>query len=309
MIGQADDNFGQSRDCVFDYFRRRTINRLTPSTYRREKISVPDAFPAPAIRDVAAFLRELAPPALAEDWDNVGLLVGDEAGPAAKIMTSLSVYLAVVEEAVRERADLIVSHHPFPFSALKRITTASIDGGLLWRLIRAGVSVYSPHTGFDSAADGINAQLARGLGLENIRPLAPIKGRPADGQGAGRLGEFREGATLVDLMASVKAFLRIETVQFVGSPHRLVRTVAVACGAGGSFVAQAAEAGADALVTGEARFHSCLEAESRGVALVLPGHYASERFALDDLASRLAKQFPAAHVWASAAERDPLRNA
>ncbi|HEY1067860.1 MAG TPA: Nif3-like dinuclear metal center hexameric protein [Pirellulales bacterium] len=262
---------------------------------------------APLIRDVADFLKDFAPPSLAEEWDNVGLLVGDDALPARRIMTCLSVYPAVAEEAIAKRADLIVSHHPFPFQAIKRITTSSLDGALLWRLIGAGVSVYSPHTGFDSAAEGINAQLARGLELQNIRPLAPIKGRPSDGLGAGRLGEMPAGSALAGLIAKVKRFLRVEAVQVVGAPDRPVKTVAVACGSGGSFLSAAAQAGADALVTGEARFHSCLEAEWRGVALVLPGHFASERFALDDLAQRLQAKFPDAVVWASEAESDPLR--
>ena len=82
---------------------------------------------------------------------------------------------------------------------------------------------------------------------------------------------------------------------------------AVACGAAGELLAVALAAGCEALVVGEARFHSCLEAEASGLGLVVPGHFASERFALEALAGVLTRQFPGIEVWASRQERDPLQ--
>ena len=87
----------------------------------------------------------------------------------------------------------------------------------------------------------------------------------------------------------------------------MLAQVAVACGSGGELLDAARRAGCDALLTGEARFHACLEAEAAGLALLLAGHYASERFALDWLAGDLQTQFPQAVVWASRRERDPVR--
>ncbi len=114
------------------------------------------------VAEVGAFMEAFAPKSLAADWDNVGLLIGDSARPAARIMTSLSLTSDVVEEAVAERVDLVIVHHPLPFRPLKTITTDSFDGGRIWRLASAGISVYSPHTGFDSAARGINQRLQAG---------------------------------------------------------------------------------------------------------------------------------------------------
>ena len=101
--------------------------------------------------------------------------------------------------------------------------------------------------------------------------------------------------------------MAIERLQIVGEPGQSVRTVAVACGAAGEFLDAARQNGCDAMVIGEARFHTCLEAEAAGMGLLLPGHYASERFAMDCLADVLAEQFPDVEVWASRRERDPLR--
>src|SRR5215213_1169316 len=125
----------------------------------------------PTISAVCSFLERLAPSALAADWDNVGLLLGDGAADVRRLMTCLTVTPPVVAEAVAEKADLIVSHHPILFRGAKRVSTASAEGRLLWPLARAGVAVYSPHTAFDNTAGGINDSLARRLGLTDVVPL------------------------------------------------------------------------------------------------------------------------------------------
>jgi putative NIF3 family GTP cyclohydrolase 1 type 2 len=102
-------------------------------------------------------------------------------------------------------------------------------------------------------------------------------------------------------------FLGIASLQTVGDLDRKRSTVAVACGAAGEFLDAARIAGCDAMVLGEARFHTCLEADAWEIGLLLPGHFASERFAVEALADLLARRFPDLHVWSSRAERDPLR--
>jgi putative NIF3 family GTP cyclohydrolase 1 type 2 len=87
----------------------------------------------------------------------------------------------------------------------------------------------------------------------------------------------------------------------------MVGRVALACGAADEFLADAARAGADAFLTGEARFHRALEAEALGIGLILAGHHATERPGVEDLAGRLAEAFTGLEVWPSRRERDPLR--
>lgn len=258
------------------------------------------------ITDISNFFATHTPLHLAEDWDNVGLLAGDPQQPVSRIMTCLTITPASAEEAIRERAELIVTHHPLPFKPLKRLTTEQTAGRLLWSLARAGVAVFSPHTAFDSAAAGINQQLAAGLGLTQIAPLVLSKNDPA-GLGSGRLGTLTTPQTLKQVAAKLALFLKIDGLQLVGDPIAQITRVAVACGSAGSFLPAAATAGCQLLITGETTFHTCLEAESLGMSLLLPGHFASERFACEQLAEVLKQQFPGLHIWPSRAEKDPVR--
>ena len=260
----------------------------------------------PTVGDIAQVLKQLAPLELAESWDNVGLLVGDSAWPAARVMTCLTVTPATVKEAIEQRANLIVAHHPLPFNPVRTITPDTTVGGLLLDLIRNSIAVYSPHTAFDSASAGINQHLAIGLGLQEIAPLkAALSGDPEEG--SGRCGLIGEPLTRRELAERTKGFLNVDRVKLSGPAEAPIVRVAIACGSGGSFLDAAIAAECDVLVTGEATFHTILEAEAREVGLILTGHFASERFALLSLADYLTDQFSDAHVWASRSERDPVQ--
>lgn len=363
------------------------------------------------VRELADWLEQFAPAHLAETWDNVGLLWGDPAATAGRVMTCLTVSGATAEEAVAERADLIVSHHPILFRGAQQVRADLPATAPLWSLGRAGIAVLSPHTAFDSTAGGINDGLCRRLSLADVVPLRPIAPPPAfkivvftpenDREavlagafeaGAGRIGAYNEcsfaipgrgtffgteaanpavgekgqretveelrlemvcpGAKLAAVLAAIQARHSYEEpaidvyplhtpsssdfgsgrlgrftdprsleefsiyvsrtlghipVYRVGDPRKMVRRVAVACGAGDDFLNDAARAGADVLLTGEARFHRALEAEALGVGMVLAGHYGTERPGVEDLAERIALAFPDLTVWPSQRERDPLK--
>jgi dinuclear metal center YbgI/SA1388 family protein len=365
-----------------------------------------------AMQTVAAiidYLEQFAPSSLAANWDNVGLLLGERTAAVERLMTCLTVTPESAAEAVAERVQLIISHHPILFRPVKRLTDATPEGRMLLALARASVAVYSPHTAFDNTRDGINDLLARRLGLRDIRPLRTQPGprqckvvvfvpdkdlqrvsdalfaagagtigqytqcsfrlegtgtffggegtnptigqkgrreearewrlevvcpesrisaaiaairqshsyeepafdvyplQPAPGQGEGRLGTLPVPQELEDLGRSLKTALSAGGVQVVGESQRAVERVAIVCGAGGEFIGDAVRARADVLVTGEARFHDCLEAKAQGLALLLPGHHATERCGVEELAQRLHQQWPALQVWASRREADPLR--
>ena len=261
-----------------------------------------------SVGDICKALGQIAPVCLAAEWDNVGLLVGDRKSAVTHIMSCLTVTPETVAEAIDKQAGLIVTHHPFPFAPLKTITTDTNLGTMLWQLAQAGISVYSAHTAFDSAALGINQQIAERLNLKDIKPLEPIndpQSAATEGLGTGRCGTV-EDASLAELAQRAKSVFNIESLHIVGGSERPLTKVGIACGSAGELIRCASRQGCDVLITGEARFHTCLEARALGIAMILLGHYASERFALDNLAATLADQFSELTVWVSTDEEDPL---
>ncbi|MFN4259336.1 MAG: Nif3-like dinuclear metal center hexameric protein [Gemmataceae bacterium] len=137
----------------------------------------------------------------------------------------------------------------------------------------------------------------------DVYPLRPL---PAN-VGEGRVGCLPHALPLQELARSVKDKLAAATVQYAGDPQRLVARVAIACGAGGDLLTAARHSGAEVFLTGELRFHDILAAEAAGLAVLLPGHYATERCGVEELAHLLRQRWPELHVWASRREQEPLR--
>lgn len=264
------------------------------------------------LNEILNFLANFAPIELSEDWDNTGLLIGQQNDPVDSIMTCLTLTPDVAEEAVAKGASLVVTHHPILFRAVKKLTDETSEGRMLLSLIRSGVAVYSPHTSYDSAYEGVNRQLADSLKLANVKPIRTIDDAASDKSddqpiGSGRFGDLPDAVSLVDFVELVKQALEIQNTWFVGDSSSTIRRVGIACGAAAEFMGDAARHGCDVLLTGEARFHACLEARTRGIALVLPGHYPTERPAMQNLAERLNQQFSELSVWASEVEADPVQ--
>ena len=129
---------------------------------------------------------------------------------------------------------------------------------------------------------------------------------PLSGNGEGRIGTLEPSRALGELAAAVKAALRTGPIQVIGDLQSAIRRVAIVCGAGGEMMPDALRGQADVFLTGEMRLHDYLHARAHGLALILPGHYATERCGVEDLAERLGKQFPRINVWASKRESDPV---
>lgn len=235
--------------------------------------------------DVIRQLERLAPPDTAEPWDNVGLQVGDSAAPLSVLLVCLEVTDAVVAEAEKEGAGLIVAHHPLVFRPLAAITTDRPLGRMLRRLLCAGIGVYVAHTNLDAAPEvGTAATLGRLLGLRDRRPLL------GEEPGLGLLGEVAEAATVRALAEQVRDLLEPARLTVVGKGAGPVRTVALMPGSGGDAVGPAADAGADVLICGDLRHHDALEARALGLAVIDAGHYATERPVVASLAGALRRR-------------------
>lgn len=256
------------------------------------------------VNDIITELQRFAPLELAEDWDNVGLLLGDTEQSVAKIMTCLTLTPDVAKEAIRENVQLIVTHHPILFRPVKCLTTETSEGRMLLSLAKNEVAVYSPHTAFDSAKFGINAWLCDQLGIQEPQSIRPIE--QTDDLGAGRFGMLAEPTSLDEFLTVVKTKFNLANLQFIGDRASTVQNVAVACGSAAEFLEDTARLGCDTFITGEARFHACLGARTLGVNMILLGHYASERPAVEFLAQYLQQKFESIEAFSSHDETDPL---
>lgn len=127
------------------------------------------------VQDVICHLEELAPLAYAEDFDNVGLLVGDRKNKVTGILVTLDTLEVVVDEALRKKCNLIVSFHPIIFSGLKRITGQTYVERTILKAIKNNISIYAMHTALDNAFNGVNNVISEKLGLINRKILMPQK--------------------------------------------------------------------------------------------------------------------------------------
>ena len=264
-----------------------------------------------ALAEVTAVLEAIAPLRLAADWDAVGLLIGSRRATIDRVMTCLTLTEAVAREAVRDRVDMIVSHHPLPFRPVGRITDDSATGRVLLDLLGNGIAVWSSHTAWDSAAGGINDQLAEFMQLTNVVPLGPDAIDPT--VGVGRVGEAPAGMTVADLarslmksLAAADASVTIAGCQIAGEATRPAGRVGIICGSGGEMVGAAQAAGCTTFLTGEIKLHDALAATAAGVSVIAVGHHASERFSMKVLARRLAESIPGSTCFSSRADVDPL---
>ncbi len=123
------------------------------------------------LSDLIGIISKIAPPSLAEDWDNVGLQVGDPSAEVRRVMVALDPCPAAVDEAIANSCQLLVTHHPLIFKPLKRISTADETGRLIHRSIGNNLAIVSLHTNYDIAENGVNDLLSRMLDLQGARPL------------------------------------------------------------------------------------------------------------------------------------------
>ncbi|MBQ7037901.1 MAG: Nif3-like dinuclear metal center hexameric protein [Clostridia bacterium] len=227
------------------------------------------------VQDIYTLLKQKAPIELAEERDNVGLLVGDATAEVSTVVVALDVTDAVIETAVQNKAELVITHHPVIFDPLKTVTADS----RVHRLIRAGISVISMHTNADKTVGGVNDCLAEKLGLSDVE-IAP--------DGMCRIGKLSASMTAEVFASYVSQCL--DTAVRVKAGTDMIRTVAL-CGGGGAAMVLPLLDVADAALTGEVKHHEWLSVPS-DKTLVDGGHYATENAITDRFCEWLQEDFP-----------------
>jgi dinuclear metal center YbgI/SA1388 family protein len=251
------------------------------------------------VREITAFMRQIAPEESAFSGDPVGLSIQfDPDMEVARVGVCLDITPEGAATAANVGANLVISHHPLIFRPVSTIDASSDRvSQTIVALVSSRTALYSAHTNWDRASGGINDTLAEMLGLTDIEPLAEF----GDANLA-RIGKLQTPVILSDFCTTVKSVLDCkdenELRYRLADQDRTISRVAVCGGAGAVFMNEAAKAGADVFVTADVRHHEFLDAAAIGLPLLDAGHGATERPGMVALLKRLSEQFPTLEtVW------------
>lgn len=244
-------------------------------------------------REIIEELDRLAPPSVACDWDNVGLLAGRAEKEVKRVLVAVDVTTEVVEQAIREQADMIITHHPLVFRALKKINDQHFISRRIVSLIQADISYFAMHTNFDCAPECMADLAAARIGLENAEPLevtGELAGVPI---GIGKVGTLKQPMTLAELAEQVKEAFELPFVLVYGEKQMTgkLSRAAISPGAGGSMIKHGLEAGADVLITGDIGHHDAQDALEEHMAVIDAGHYGLEHIFVPFMKRYLEEKF------------------
>ena len=226
----------------------------------------------PTVSQIVDRLAETTRPENTPDWDPVGIQLGDPDAEVRRVAVCHEVTEQVVAAVESQPVDLLVTYHPLIFRPTTRLLAGRSPGGRAFRLMSAGAALLITHTDFDAAPNGTADALA---GIFDIKDVRPFGGDPEIGlPPIGRVGRFDRPLGAVD--AVVTDEMGVAGVRITGDRHRLIENLAVVPGSGAELIEQAA-AVADALVTGDISHHRSVAAADLRLALVDPGHAATER--------------------------------
>lgn len=258
------------------------------------------------VADILKFVETLAPRTMKMDWDNVGLLCGSKATPVTKVLVALDPFEQVCQEAADWGAEVIVTHHPIIFQAMKAITEDTSIGRSILTLCRHGISAINAHTNLDCAPGGVNDVLAKKLAMVNIQVIDP-SGVDENGNEWGllRCGEVPE-QPLEAFLNRVKTLLGCEGLRYVDG-GKAVRKVAVGGGSCASGMLDALDAGCDTFVTADIKYNQFWDAQDLGLNLIDAGHFATENPVVAMLAEKIAAAFPEVEVKISEKHHDCMK--
>ncbi len=247
------------------------------------------------VSDFYEYINSIAPFETQESWDNSGFLVGDGEKEVKKVLLALDVTEPVLNEAAEKGAELIISHHPVIFGALKEFHPKNIA----FLAAEKGIAVISAHTCLDIADGGVNDCLAAALGLGNIIKVD-------DGEGLMRMGELENDVSCMEFVKYVAEKLNVGGIKYTPT-DKMIKKVAVCGGSGGDLYPFAMAAGADAYVTANIKHNLFIDMRRDGFCVLDAGHFCTENTVIKPLAEKVAKAFPDAEIIVSEVSEDPAR--
>ena len=254
------------------------------------------------VRDIAAAIEEFAPLGLQESYDNAGLIVGRYDDEVHKALLAVDVTEEVIEEAVECGCDMIITHHPIVFHALKRFNSSTYVERCVEETIRRGIVLYAAHTNLDSTPNGMSWRVGQMLGLEN---MAVMQATNTEGAGFGVVGELKESEKSEDFMRRVMQTFGVKALRHSDVVRSNVKKVAICTGAGGSLIEDARRSGADIYLTADLKYNDFMRGEN-AIILADMGHFESEYCAIQILFDILSKKMPIFAACKSVRSSNPV---
>ena len=257
------------------------------------------------IKEVIDALERFAPLPLQEGYDNAGLQVGLTETEVSGALLCLDVTESIVDEALEKRCNLIVSHHPLLFHAIKTLSDINYVQRTVMKAIENHVTVVSMHTNLDNAQGGVNFKMAEKIGLEYVRFFdEKIVDDITSGNGViGVLPTEMDSMAFID---KVKKVFGVECAQCNQLLHRKISKVALCGGAGSFLLDDAIKTGADAFITGEMHYHDFFGHEQE-IQIAVLGHYQTEQFTNEILYSILREAFPLLSLYMTETNTNPIK--
>lgn len=230
------------------------------------------------VKTIENIMQQFAPTKLKEDYDTVGLMVGDKENVVTKILIALDCTMSVIDEAKDKGCNFILTHHPLLFLKPKTITTDTLVGKKIIKLIKNNTNVYSSHTNLDSALGGLNDIATEILGFNKYKVIENSKNDDSGERraGIGRLVTLDESIKLSTLCENVKRAYNTNFIRYVGNDNDLIKKIAIINGSGEDFFDESIKLGADCIITGDTKYHGVCDLLEKNVALIDPGHFATE---------------------------------
>jgi dinuclear metal center YbgI/SA1388 family protein len=247
--------------------------------------------------EIAKIFETLYPKDLAYNWDNVGLQIGTLNKDINNVLLSLDLTLEVVDEAINNKTELIIVHHPLIFSAMKAINTDSYKGKIIEKLIKSNITLYVAHTNFDVSTYGMNTILANMLNLQNQEVLELT----TDSEGLGKVGTVNS----VAMKEYINTF-KVNNARFIGDLKKMVNKVAITGGSGSSTINSSSNKNVDLLITGDISYHQAHDALAIGLNVLDIGHNI-EKFFVNELKNILISKGVKSNILISQINTDPYK--